>query len=198
MTKTPATTTAELYPLFARLRDRLVVVIGAGPVAADKATALLSAGARVRLVAPVWSARAAALPVARVERVEREFVAADLDEAWLIVAAAPPEINRAVQAAAEARQKLVIAVDDPEHGSAYGAATFERGGVTVALSSGGRAPALVAILRRALETLITDEVKDWIHLAERLRAEWRSSDLPHLARRTALQQAIAALPEGAS
>ncbi len=189
------TTTADLYPLFARLRDRLVVVIGAGPVAADKATALLAAGARVRLIAPVWSARAAALPV---ERVEREFVAADLDEAWLIVAAAPPAINRAVQAAADARQKLVIAVDDPEHGSAYGAATFVRGGVTVALSSGGRAPALVAILRRALETLLTDEVKEWIHLAERLRAQWRKSELPLHARRTALQQAIAALPEGAS
>ena len=39
------------YPLFADLRDRPVLLAGAGKVAERKAESLLSAGARVRVVA---------------------------------------------------------------------------------------------------------------------------------------------------
>jgi siroheme synthase (precorrin-2 oxidase/ferrochelatase) len=44
----------------------------------------------------------------------REFAPADLDGAWLVVAAATPEVNRAVAQAAEDRRLFVNAVDDPE------------------------------------------------------------------------------------
>ena len=50
---------------------------------------------------------------------QRPFVPADLDGAWLVVAAATPEVNRAVALAAEARQLFVNAVDDPPNASAF-------------------------------------------------------------------------------
>jgi len=48
-----------------------------------------------------------------VDIVERGFEAADLDGAWLVVAAATPEVNRTVADAAEIRRLFVNAVDDP-------------------------------------------------------------------------------------
>src|SRR5262245_49161956 len=48
----------------------------------------------------------------------REFQEHDLDDVWLVVAAATPEVNRAVAAAAEQRRVFVNAVDDPANASA--------------------------------------------------------------------------------
>lgn len=185
----------DLYPLFARLTGRAVLVVGAGPVGTEKAASLVRCGAKVTMVSPVFSDGARALPV---HHVERAFEPRDVEDVFLVIAAAPPAINATVFAAAEAHQRLVIAVDDRANGSAYAAATFERGGVTVALSSGGRAPALVAILRRALESVVTHEVNDWLSLAEGLRTRWIRDGVPLLERRSILQQAIADLPNAAT
>ena len=58
------------------------------------------------------------------------------------MAAAPPEVNREVAAAAEERRLFVNAVDDPAHASLYLGGVVRRGGVTAAISTDGRAPAL--------------------------------------------------------
>jgi len=47
----------KLYPLFADLADRTVLVVGGGEVAARKSAALLRAGARIRVGAPVLHAQ---------------------------------------------------------------------------------------------------------------------------------------------
>ena len=99
----------DLYPVFLQLKSRSVLVVGGGKVAAAKLEALLAAGARVTVVAPsiLDSIRR---PDVQVE--EREFVPADLEGKWFVVAAAPPEVNRTVAGAAEERALFVNAVDD--------------------------------------------------------------------------------------
>ena len=77
----------------------------------------------------------------------RQFEPADLDGMWWVVAAAPPDVNRDVQAAAETRRLFVNAVDDPAHATAYLGGVVRRDDVTIAISTGGRAPALAGLLR---------------------------------------------------
>jgi siroheme synthase-like protein len=105
----------DLLPLFMNLSGRRVVLVGAGEVAAAKLTQLLAAQADVFVVAPevLPDFERVGVAIAR-----REFVASDLDGAWLAVAAAPPPVNRAVAVAAEARRVFVNAVDDPSNASA--------------------------------------------------------------------------------
>src|SRR5580765_7764183 len=100
----------ELLPLFLNLTGRDVVLVGGGPVATAKLRQLLAAGARVRVVAPEITDEIARQPVA-FER--RPFAPADLDGAWLVVAAATPAVNREVADAAERLRIFVNAVDDP-------------------------------------------------------------------------------------
>jgi len=178
---------SELLPLFANLAGRRVVLIGGGPVAAAKLVQLLAAGADVRVIAPDVHADIEASGVA-IER--REFVAADLDDAWFVVAAATPEVNREVAAAAESRRVLVNAVDDPPNATAYLGGVIRRDGVTIAISTSGDAPGLAALLRQALDAVLPEELGQWMSEARRLRVGWRRDGVPMAERRPLLLKAL--------
>lgn len=172
-----------LLPLFVKLAGRDVTVVGGGAMAAVRVRQLREAGARVTVVAPEVRGDVAAAAAA-VHR--RPFRASDLDGAWLAVAAATPEANRAVAAAAEERRILLNAVDDPDRASAYTGGVVRRGGVTVAISTGGRAPALAALLREAIDAVLPSDVQDWLAAAEAERAAWKRDRVPLPGRRPLL------------
>ncbi len=157
----------ELLPLFLHLRGRRVVLVGAGPVGASKLTQLLAAGADVRVVAPEVHRDVESAPVT-IER--RSFVPADLDDAWLVVAAATPDVNRQVAEAAEARRIFVNAVDDPPNATAYLGGVVRRDGVTLAISTSGEAPAIAGMLREGLDALLPRDLADWMQTRARLAA----------------------------
>ena len=177
----------ELYPVFLHLKNRAVLVVGGGNVAAAKVPALLAAGARVTVVAPRLSA---ALRLACVELRERAFVPADLDGKWLAIAAAPADVNREVARAAQERRVFVNAVDDSDSASAYLGGVVRRGAVTAAISTDGRAPALAGLLREALEALLPDELERWAQRAQDLRAHWKAESVPLARRRPLLLRAL--------
>jgi len=177
----------HLFPVFLKLAGRKAVLVGAGRVASSKLPALLAAGAEVTVVAPVISPEIAAAPVAIYRR---PFVAEDLDGAWVVVAAATPETNREVAAAAEARRIFVNAVDDPASASAYTGGVLRRGGVTIAVSTEGRAPALAGLLREGLEAVVPDEIETWVRAAEWLKERQRAEGVPMGERRPRLLEAL--------
>lgn len=184
---------ASLFPAFLKLTGRRVVVVGGGPVATSKLRGLLDVGAAVTVVAPEVTGDiiASRVPIRR-----RQFEPADLDDAWLVVVAAPPAVNREVAEAAEHRQVFVNAVDDPTNASLYLGGVFRRGGVTVAISTDGHAPALAGLIRQALEALLPEpEVERWMATARVQRAAWISENVPMERRRPLLLQALSGLYE---
>jgi len=183
---------SPLFPVFLKLRGRRVLLVGGGPVARGKLAGLLEAGARVTVVAPQVRPE---IEASDVTVLPRAFTPADLEGAWLVVAAAPPEVNRAVAAAAEERGVFVNAVDDPAPASAYTGGVFRRGGITIAVSTEGRAPALAGLLREALEAVIPDEVASWVDEARRLRERQKAEGVPMGRRRPLLLEALNRLYE---
>jgi siroheme synthase-like protein len=185
-----------LYPLFLKLAGRKVLVVGGGPVATAKVGALREAEADIMLVAPEPSSELLALAAAgKITLHRRSFEAGDLADVWLVVAAAPPEVNRIVAVAAESQRRFVLAVDDTSAASAYGAGTLRRGGVTLAVSTDGRAPALAGLLREGLEALLPADLDSWTAEAERQRAAWKAAAIPMAERRPLLLQALNRLYE---
>jgi uroporphyrin-III C-methyltransferase/precorrin-2 dehydrogenase/sirohydrochlorin ferrochelatase len=179
-----------LFPAFLDLVGRRVLVVGGGSVAASKIPRLVEAGAHIVVVAPQLVADIEHLPV---DIHRRQFAPADLDGCWYVVSAAPPSINADVVREAEARGIFVNAVDDPQHATAFAGSGFRRGPVTVAMSTGGEAPALARVLREALERLIGRDVEDWTALAAALRHDWRRERRPMNERRDGLLEALAQL-----
>ena len=180
-------------PVFLRFDGRRVVVVGGGAAAAAKIPALLAAGADVTVIAPEV---APAIDRTRVRVVQRAFTPADLDGAWFVTAAATPETNRQVRDAAEGRAVLVNAVDDPANGTAYLGGTIVRGGVTVAVSTSGRAPALAGLLREALDAIVPEDIDAWVAHAHELSRRQRADGVPMTERRRQLLDALNRLYDG--
>jgi len=178
----------DLFPAFIKLAGRRVVIIGGGPVAASKLQALLNAGAEITVVAPeiVPEIRSSSVTI-----LERGFQLSDLDGAWLVVAAATPDVNRAVAQAAESQRIFVNAVDDPPNASMYLGGVVRRAGVTFAISTDGRAPALAGLLREALDSLLpTRDLEQWMAEAAQLRLQWQKNAVPMQNRRPELLESL--------
>jgi uroporphyrin-III C-methyltransferase / precorrin-2 dehydrogenase / sirohydrochlorin ferrochelatase len=185
---------SQLLPLFVDLAGRRVLLVGAGRVAAAKLGQLLAARADVRVVAldVCEEVERAGVPVER-----RAFEAADLDGVWLVVAAATPEANREVAAVAEGRRVFVNAVDDPANATAFLSGVIRRDGVTLAISTGGVAPGLTALLREGLDAVLPRDLGAWLDEARRQRVAWRREGVPMHERRPLLLEALTRLYAGA-
>jgi uroporphyrin-III C-methyltransferase / precorrin-2 dehydrogenase / sirohydrochlorin ferrochelatase len=173
----------SFYPVFLRLTGRRVLLVGGGPVATSKLQGLLDAGASITVVAPEVTPEIHAAPVTLHQR---PFAASDLDGVWFVVAAATREVNREVAQAAEARNIFVNAVDDPPNATAYLGGVVRRDGVTVAISTDGRAPALAGLLREALDSLLPRDLDLWMQASVAIRSEWLANGVPMQERRPLL------------
>jgi precorrin-2 dehydrogenase/sirohydrochlorin ferrochelatase len=173
------------YPVSLDLAGRRAVVVGEDAVAGGKPDALLAAGALVTVVAEG--------PAERLERLEREgratvlrrgFDPADLDGAFLCVAGSPdPEVREAVSRAARARGVLRNVMDDPDRCDFAAPAVLRRGDLTIAVSTGGRSPALASSLRRLLEERFGPEWEELVTLLGEVR-EQTLPLLPDLSERS--------------
>jgi uroporphyrin-III C-methyltransferase/precorrin-2 dehydrogenase/sirohydrochlorin ferrochelatase len=170
----PHTPTA-LFPLFADLRGRRVLVVGGGAVARRKLEPLLAAGAKVVVGAPWLDDSVRHLVEAgRIEHLPGDFAAQWLDGAWLVVAATDDQVvNRAVAAAAQERRVWANVVDDLELSSYQSPARIERGPLQIAISSGGGAPMLARHLREKLETELDESLAELATLLLRERRRVR-------------------------
>ena len=178
----------ELFPLFLKLENRKVVVVGGGKVASTKLDALLASGALVTVIAPEIK-REIEHPRVTIER--RTFEPQDLDDVWLVVAAATPSVNRRVAEAAEQRKIFINAVDDPDNASYYLGGVVRHGGVTLAISTDGEAPAIAGLLREGLESILPEmELEAWMTEAIQQRKKWRENGVPMEKRRPLLLKAL--------
>jgi uroporphyrin-III C-methyltransferase/precorrin-2 dehydrogenase/sirohydrochlorin ferrochelatase len=178
------TCTMRHFPLFLDLRDRLVVVVGGGPIAERKIALVAQSGARIRIVAPsLTQGLAAARNDGRFEHVGREFMAADVDGARLVIAAtADRAVNRAVAAAADRGGVIVNVVDDLELSTGILPAIVDRSPIIVAVSTGGTAPALARRVRARIETVVDESVGRFAAFAAAWRGRIRAA-IPDLSTR---------------
>lgn len=174
--------TATLLPLFLRLAGKKVLVVGAGSVAERKIQDLVATHAEVHVVALATSPVVAALArESKVTLAIRAFEDADVDGAWLVIAAtSDPAVQRAVCTRADRDRIPSIAIDDPPNGTAFSGSVIRRGNYTIAISSSGEVPALTRLLREVLEQAIPDA--DWVQAARDLRDRWRSQGTPMTSR----------------
>lgn len=166
---------APLFPLFADVSGRPVLVVGGGSVARRKVTALMEAGAQVIVGAPALDTELARLAQrGDIRHIVGTFDPNWLNGAWLAIAATDlPAVNRAVAVAGEARRIWVNVVDDAVQSSVQVPSRIERGPVQIAISSGGGAPMLARHLREQLEVQLDESIGALATLLTRLRGRIR-------------------------
>ena len=185
----------KLYPLFADLSRRAVLVVGGGAVAERKVAALLGAQAQVTVNAPTLTPQLLRWAAAgRIAHRCDAFQEAWLERVWLVVAAtSDAELNRLIATFAELRRIFVNVVDDATLSSFHVPAVVDRAPLTIAISSGGEAPMLARLLRERLETLLDHSLGALASLAARLRRRIRLRH-PDLAARRRFYESLFAGP----
>ena len=180
----------SLFPIFVKLEGRLVVVVGGGSIAEQKIPGVLSAGARVRLIAPSLTPQIAKwVRFGKIDWRAKRFAADDLDGAFIVVAATShPRVNGAVFQVAEQRGILCNAVDDIEHCHFYYGAMVRRGDLQIAISTNGKSPALAQRLRKELEEQFGSEYEAWLQWLGAAREALRADGAAAEANKQALHE----------
>jgi precorrin-2 dehydrogenase/sirohydrochlorin ferrochelatase len=149
------------------------VVVGGGAVATRKARKLFQAGAEVVVVSPEVLPELQGMSV---EIRERPYEHGDLEGADLAFAATDSrEVNAAVAREANARGVRINVADRPTEGDFAVPSTLRRGGLQVAVSTGGASPTLARRIRNELEEVFGPE---WAGVVEELEAVRRSGEVP--------------------
>src|SRR5919201_6049825 len=153
------------YPVFLELEGKRVVVIGTAALAEGKDRALREAGASVDVFEDgAWSA-------------------SDLEGAFVCVASSDDPVERyRIARACRERGVLVNVMDDVPNCDFAAPAVVRRGDLVVAISTGGRSPAVARKVREDLERRFGDEWGEILRVVGEVRAATTSA-LPDLSTR---------------
>ncbi len=181
------------YPICLNLAGHKCLVVGGGAVAERKVEGLLPCGADVTVVSPQvtdrilgWAAEG------RLAWRARPFEAADIVGVFLVISAAAEQaVNRTVAAAAGRLGIPANVADDPDLCQFTLPAVLRRGSLCVAVSTGGKSPAVARMVRDRLEGCLGEDDGVLLDLVAEERARLRATVPDALKRRAALGRLLA-------
>ena len=159
------------YPIFLELGSRRVVVIGGGAVAVRKVQALLSASARVVVIAERIDEMMTALcRGTNAELIRSKYSKSYLAGALLAIAATNNhQLNKQIYKDCQELEVLCNVVDVPELCDFFVPAVVKRGNLQIAIGTEGQCPAYAGHTRKKLETIFTEHHGEFLDELEKLR-----------------------------
>jgi precorrin-2 dehydrogenase len=161
------------YPIFLDIEGRNVVIIGGGNVCARKAETMMNYGARVTVISPQFAgeiekwAADGALQIRR-----KKYEESDLDGANIVIASTDDEAVNTQIASDCRRRRIPVNVVDVTHLCEFIVpAIIEKGSIQIAVSTGGKSPALARTLKEDLMRTVGPEYDEVNQLLGSLRAE---------------------------
>ena len=163
--------TVRHYPLFLDVSRRRCVVVGGGNVAERKVARLVACGARVEVVGRDLTPMLANLKrEGRITHLDADYQEAFIRDAFLVIGATDSDaVNERISRDARRLRILVNIVDDPERCDFILPSVVERGDLAIAVSTGGKSPALARKLRMELEKTYGPEYATLLRILGALR-----------------------------
>lgn len=172
----------KYYPIYLDITNKRCIIVGGGDVAERKAERLLDFGAHVSVVGKSLTPLLETMKrEGRIEHVEADYDEAFLRDAFLVIGATDrDDINAKISRDCKNKGVLVNIVDDPEKCDFILPSIMQQGDLLIAISTGGKSPALAKKMRHELEKLYGPEyqtlVKVMGNLRERLVMKGQSSN----------------------
>ena len=159
------------YPIFLDIENRDVLIVGGGNVCTRKAETMLKYGARVTVVAPAATDEIQKwVREGRITWKRKPYEDADLDGASIVIASADDSsVNERVAHDCRLRRIPVNVVDVTPLCEFIVPAIVERGSIQIAVSTGGKSPALARTLKEHLQKLVGPEYEEINELLGSLR-----------------------------
>ncbi|MAZ27931.1 MAG: siroheme synthase [Cytophagaceae bacterium] len=163
----------NLYPVFLKVRNLQVLIVGGGNVAHEKLMFLTksSPDAQVEMIAPFF--REGTLALAKefnVKITEGSYEKSQLEKRHVVIATTDsPEVNKQVYEDARERYLLCNIADVPELCDFYMGGIVTKGNVKIAISTNGKSPTMAKRLRQFFEDVIPENIDDLVQNLNRYR-----------------------------
>ena len=165
-----------LFPIFLKISQIEILIVGGGNVALEKATALLNndKNAKLTFVAPFFREELLHFisEYPQVKTIVRTFEASDLEQKHLVICTTDqPEIHKEIKAIAESRQLLCNVADTPALCDFYLGSIVQKGDLKIAISTNGKSPTLAKRIKAYLEDIIPAEIQTSLEQMEQVRKQ---------------------------
>lgn len=157
-----------LFPVFLKLEQMHVLLVGAGNVGLEKLTAITdnAPATRVKVVALAANEQMRLLiqkhPAVQLE--ERAFAETDLDDVQVVIVAVnDPQASLAISNLARQKGKLVNVADKPALCDFYLGSIVQKGNLKIAISTNGKSPTMARRLREVFNEALPDKLDDILH-----------------------------------
>ena len=166
----------RLFPVFLKLEELEVLLVGGGKVGLEKLTAVLHN-------APATSVTVVAIEMAegikslaenfpRIKLIERAFEPEDLDEKEIVIVAVNDKsTSNYVRVLSKQKKLLVNVADTPELCDFYLGSIVDKGNLKIAISTNGKSPTIAKRMREQLNELIPDEIEGVIQNMHEIRQD---------------------------
>lgn len=153
----------KLFPIFLKLEQLSILIVGGGNVGLEKLTAVLNNSplTKIKLVAAVINEpiKVLAMDYPTIEMHERPFEEADLDGADIVIIGINDKTkSQEIALAAKAAHKLVNVADTPDLCDFYLSSVVQKGNVKIAISTNGKSPTVAKRLKEVLNDAIPQEI----------------------------------------
>ncbi|WP_114783806.1 TSUP family transporter [Botryobacter ruber] len=153
-----------LFPVFLKLEQLRVLVVGGGPIGMEKMSALLanSPATNIDLVAPDILPEIFALTETYpgLTLHQRKFEEADLEgKDIVLIATSLKELNREIRDLAKAHKILTNVADTPAICDFYLGSIVQKGSLKLAISTNGKSPTVAKRIREVLNEAFPDELE---------------------------------------
>ncbi len=160
-----AAETNNLFPVFLKLEELKVLVIGGGNVALEKLSAVLSNAptTTIRLVAIeiIESIANLASTHDNIELIQKAYEETDLDWADVVISAIDDKtVSEQIHFDAKQKGKLINAADKPELCDFYLGSIVKKGNLKIGISTNGKSPTVAKRLKEIFNEVIPDEIDD--------------------------------------
>ncbi|SFH01289.1 TSUP family transporter [Pedobacter insulae] len=166
----------QLFPVFIKLNQLRTLVIGGGPVALEKLTAILknSEQANITLVAsaiiPAISNFKQTYPKLKIA--EKRYESSDLNEVDIVFVATNNHIlNEEIKVDAHQRGLLINVADKPELCDFYLGSVVKKGDLKIAISTNGKSPTIAKRLKHLLTESLPEELDATLQQMSSLRQQ---------------------------
>ena len=152
----------ELYPIFLKVSELNVLIVGGGNVGLEKLTFLLKSSPNAKVTVLSENFVPDLIDLAQkhdVETTRRSYDDSFLKDKHIVIAATDDlEVNLQVHADCKARNILVNVADNPDYCDFYMGGIVTKGNIKIAISTNGKSPTMAKRLRQFFEDVIPDEI----------------------------------------
>ena len=170
----------QLYPVFLKLDQLHILLVGAGNVGLEKLNSLLSnsPAAKITIVAPVIKEEIRDLVEKHIYCIikQREFEATDLEGTDIAILATDRRaLHEQIRVLASQKGVLLNVADTPELCDFYLGSIVQKGDLKIAISTNGKSPTIAKRLKEFMNETVPAEIDDVLQNMQSIRQDLNGS-----------------------